>query len=606
MSVTSIPNKPQTTAWRPLLIATMAVVVLSLQVGLPWLSCYLAHDPQHAERMFQGLSDERSFWCLRFSFDRFLQPSPSDSGYTGELLSATVCRDEIVFLANSYKPLSMYERINLRTGRVTSSPLPNDMLGVVSDGQTLLWSREPTGWGRVVLQEGRPVQFHWKDDGNTNPERFAYEMMELDEGRWRSTRRFVLFPKTILKVRFITDIATGKLCCFAYSGFDDRLWFQYDLKVYSEEELELALARDLETEAMENEDYGDSLIAMGWESLPSTEWVPPWDLSWVEQRIVSKVGINHYPSIEGPQYRVWTRFFEDGRVEHQSVTVPIRRRTAGTAGDDLILHPVTSADGTIYFIHRNQFDDRWTVLRWNNGRLDKVVEQYSPYLGITCLDAALFAMFALIVPMTVLWWTSRFIQTTFPLSNRVSDKIKLASIGRRGLARAIDVTVWGLPLLLAFVFHPEVVEWWGDDLLGPDRLWNQFKTEVQWVLGNLSWQGILDLRRSMFEKIQACFPLPMVRPLAIVSLVIFMGQTAWQCASGQTFGKWLLGIKVVRSDLRRCSWGRSCLREALFFVDTLLLLSWVHGVVSILLTSKSQRIGDWVTDTIVVRLRSQK
>lgn len=582
----------------------MAVIVLSLQFGLPRLSCFLSHDPQHAERMWNGLSDERSFWCLRFSFDRFLNPRPIDAmlRYANEEVSAAVCRDEIVVLAKPNSPTSRIERINLLTGRVTSSPTPVDVVSVSSDGQQLSWIDPHSYWGRLFFWKGRPVRFQRKGVQNSDPQRLTYELMEQVDGRWQPANHFVLLPNTIRAADFTVEAVTGKLCCFARSGAEDQVWFRYDLPVYQDEELDQALATFVAFEAKAMNGKGHLLSQMGWWSMPPTEWIAPWDLRWVEQQAVSKLGENHYPSIGEPPGRAWTRFFDDGRIEHQFVTIPVRERAAGFDGP---FHLVTSADGTIYFISRSTFDKRWTVVRWDNGRFHTVVDQFSPLLGMTCLDAFSFALLALIIPTMVLWWLSSFIQARFPLSNEMGDQVALASMTRRGLARAIDITAWGLPLLLAFVLHPEVVEWWSD-LFGSDGPWENLRTHTVQVVGHPTWDNLIGLRRHLFTTFKAYFPLPVLRPLALLSLAIFIVQTAWQCVSGQTLGKWLVGIRVVRSDLRHCSWGRSCLREVLFFVDTLLLLSWVPGVISILLTSKSQRIGDWVTDTVVVRSASSE
>jgi uncharacterized RDD family membrane protein YckC len=77
----------------------------------------------------------------------------------------------------------------------------------------------------------------------------------------------------------------------------------------------------------------------------------------------------------------------------------------------------------------------------------------------------------------------------------------------------------------------------------------------------------------------------------------------WQAWSGRTLDKWLLGIRVVRTTLRPCGLARSILREFLLLADSTMYLSWVPGVISIVVTQRAQRIGDYLSDTIVIRDR---
>ena len=73
--------------------------------------------------------------------------------------------------------------------------------------------------------------------------------------------------------------------------------------------------------------------------------------------------------------------------------------------------------------------------------------------------------------------------------------------------------------------------------------------------------------------------------------------------TGAFVGKWLCGLRVVRTTLRPCSRKRILLRELLLCVDTANLLSPIPAVFAILSNEQRQRIGDLVADTIVVEHR---
>ncbi|WP_129112623.1 RDD family protein [Halegenticoccus tardaugens] len=70
---------------------------------------------------------------------------------------------------------------------------------------------------------------------------------------------------------------------------------------------------------------------------------------------------------------------------------------------------------------------------------------------------------------------------------------------------------------------------------------------------------------------------------------------------GQTIGKRLLGVVVVKRDGSPCTMGASVVRNLLRIVDG--ILNYVVGLVVMLITDERQRIGDLAADTVVVRTR---
>ncbi len=85
---------------------------------------------------------------------------------------------------------------------------------------------------------------------------------------------------------------------------------------------------------------------------------------------------------------------------------------------------------------------------------------------------------------------------------------------------------------------------------------------------------------------------------------------------GQTPGKKMMGLRVVRTSGERVGWGASFLRNLVRFGDMMPLLPqwqlWVlavgfyfFGVASCLVTRRFQRLGDLVVDTVVVYAREE-
>jgi uncharacterized RDD family membrane protein YckC len=69
---------------------------------------------------------------------------------------------------------------------------------------------------------------------------------------------------------------------------------------------------------------------------------------------------------------------------------------------------------------------------------------------------------------------------------------------------------------------------------------------------------------------------------------------------GQTLGKMLLGIKVVREDNGEVpGFGAAAIRTVLRLIDGLFF--YLVGFIAILISSKNQRLGDMAANTLVVR-----
>ena len=83
-------------------------------------------------------------------------------------------------------------------------------------------------------------------------------------------------------------------------------------------------------------------------------------------------------------------------------------------------------------------------------------------------------------------------------------------------------------------------------------------------------------------------------------LLLLGYQTGMEGYYGQTLGKRLRGIVVVREDGTDLSWGGALVRNLLRIVDALPVF-YVLGIVTAYLTDDHQRVGDLAGSTVVVR-----
>jgi uncharacterized RDD family membrane protein YckC len=84
----------------------------------------------------------------------------------------------------------------------------------------------------------------------------------------------------------------------------------------------------------------------------------------------------------------------------------------------------------------------------------------------------------------------------------------------------------------------------------------------------------------------------------LCALLVLLAFSYYEGRSGKTPGKWLLGIRVLGTDLQPCGFGRALLRNMLSFVDG--FFSFLVGALLVALTENWQRLGDMAARTIVV------
>ncbi len=102
------------------------------------------------------------------------------------------------------------------------------------------------------------------------------------------------------------------------------------------------------------------------------------------------------------------------------------------------------------------------------------------------------------------------------------------------------------------------------------------------------------------ERVSDAIVLAVLATFGIWSLSIFAVSVIEGCW-GVTPGKWLCGIRTLRTTLRPCGVVRALARELLVYLDSVFLLAWQPGMILIGLTKHWQRLGDLAADTVVVR-----
>jgi uncharacterized RDD family membrane protein YckC len=87
----------------------------------------------------------------------------------------------------------------------------------------------------------------------------------------------------------------------------------------------------------------------------------------------------------------------------------------------------------------------------------------------------------------------------------------------------------------------------------------------------------------------------------ICSLFLLIVNSLIQGRWGVTLGKWICGIRTVRSTLRPCGFARAMVRELLLLGECFMASTWIPVTLLVAFTSCQQRAGDLVADTIVIR-----
>jgi len=88
--------------------------------------------------------------------------------------------------------------------------------------------------------------------------------------------------------------------------------------------------------------------------------------------------------------------------------------------------------------------------------------------------------------------------------------------------------------------------------------------------------------------------------LSITMIASFIYYTFFEGIFGATPGKMLVGLKVVRGDGERIGYKEAVIRTVMRLID-MLPAFYIVGVISVLMSSRNQRLGDRVAGTLVVK-----
>lgn len=607
-----------------LMIWSVALIVCSLQIGLPLFSIWRMKS---ALEQSGGIIESRTFgfqndlkrfepwrfWNRRFRFLQFLNPILNADRPFQHLLSACVIRDELTLLVvdNSYylgrnagSALSVI-RVDLKSGQVTRSVAPKNSRYVIADQQSVRFVPHYGEFQKKKVERspfmlnGRPVAVVTYQE---NPNLF--QLIEYVDDKWRATDQLVLLPG-----RF------SQVYCFPVGGVDHLVAFDVGRERI---QYRTGVSLGSEQQAVEfDEKYASTAEPLEEKILQ--------EIGWKQFRVPKSISLSYFEQTwdmlgirfaqDSPQLllgsdkagnstNLFARlFWYDCDSESENVDQnPRYSRSQLTylnrLHNQIYERPtacVDSMDGSNYLATLRYYDGELCVWKWKENGFQKIVWLRGPLIWFICLDGALLFLLAVALPTLFLVLLACAIERKqlsrpFEFGHRSA---RLASTFRRGMARVIDLYVTVIPFLISIVLHPEASQWW---IMVCSPVQNNFSSGVipwtDWARRQLTiWNAI----REQF------FSFPFVWWILVLALLATFIQIIWQARSGKTIGKWICGIEVVRTTFRPCGFTRSLLREILLVVDSLFLLCWVPGVTAMLSTSLHQRLGDYFSDTIVVR-----
>jgi uncharacterized RDD family membrane protein YckC len=91
---------------------------------------------------------------------------------------------------------------------------------------------------------------------------------------------------------------------------------------------------------------------------------------------------------------------------------------------------------------------------------------------------------------------------------------------------------------------------------------------------------------------------PSILPIMILSLVGIAYFIVLEKVKGQTVGKMVMSLKVVKKDGSAMDWQASVIRNLLRIVDG--QFAYLLGAIIIMVSKSKQRLGDMAASTIVV------
>lgn len=397
----------------------------------------------------------------------------------------------------------------------------------------------------------------------------VYSLLTWNEGEWTEVAK-VAIPNSVasspwLKSELRVIAGQDSIYLFFFDGQTQMVSYREGIPMVSDSDPVSALSP-------ENQAIVDDVIAAalspnppryavprqtaisklepGWKTTPiANSWGSTWDLAIVNGELVAFSMTTGNSNNVIQQFKLkngaWMPVLPNTSLPVSSFTVS-GGRSGHFVGSDLVLRSIEVSKG----IQTREVD------------LHDTEQKRVMVVFLTMLVPYLISASLLILATS--WLMSRHRKPDYVYGKR---SVNHASILRRGIARFIDTTITVFPP--AFWFMIAVINE------------ESFRTQYQ----------IIGLTSSMTILLFSIFG-TWLGGIVVLSWM----EGIW----GITPGKWLCGIRTLRTTLRPCGMTRSFTRQFLIYLDSLFLMVWLPGVILIALTRNWQRAGDLAADTVVV------
>lgn len=187
------------------------------------------------------------------------------------------------------------------------------------------------------------------------------------------------------------------------------------------------------------------------------------------------------------------------------------------------------------------------------------------------------------------------------------QQAKLASVWQRFLAFVADL-LFGSVLFMLFAYFLLPTSIFGDQPITAKNLCEflfQYERALQLKIdrGSLfTTQTILDSFQYIFQELQVRREYILL--VIVLVLVLWFVKVGCERLCGFTPGKWLMGIRTLRSTLRPAGVPQLLVRDLLFCLDIPFFVTSIPAVFSMFWSLNGQRLGDRVADTIVIQNNS--
>lgn len=553
--------------------------------------------------------------------------------------------DELWFPAYSVKqpPIMEVMKLNLKTGRVTATGLKiqTNYARVEWLGDDL-YCHNATSIYRIkndVVEQFPPLPVS-SSNLLTNP--FVYQgdlcfidevkpgnyvLLKLQQQKWVPAGEVLLpdcdkevaarqTPEQRTRTALITKGTTQRRLTVRSDGHDLHLFLNHNSYI-SPDAYYAAYRKGLEL--VDNENKGAA--ATGWGDVS-----PSSGSGFFPEMCLDRDG-PIFPSLQIEHGRERLHRLErrmiDGRLE------PLQQRRSATDNDVVqyvhgpnVFVLASSESSYVMQSHGNWHGEEFCPI--DNLTIEppilKLPDQQASYVFSRSVIAASipFAWFAHYLILLLGMARCRSIRDQYEFGNQV---VTLAPISRRAVAQLIDVSLmvvmvgvsfWGHTYLLDVRWTPPKLEQFANYTFDIEQILLFRNQAAGWLTQFFGWLRLIPFLPMFAMRLQlfGTSPEPMMiawaagATIADTAAIIWCYQVYSEGRYGCTIGKWLCGIRTLRTTFRNVGFLRAILRDVLRYVDCPLFLTPLPASMSMMKSATCQRIGDGVADTIVVRDQS--